>query len=231
MLRQSLQHKLLQKLSPQQIQLMKLLQVPTIALEQRIKEELEENPALDEGKEELEEDLQEADESEEASTEEDFDISDYLQDDETPDYKLSINNHGADTEDTDIPVGSGVTFRDLLNTQLGLKNISEEQKQLAEHVIGNLDDSGYLRRELPAIVNDLAFSQNIMTTKEALEDILSIIQSFDPPGVGARDLRECLLIQLQRKSRNSLELKVAEEVLGKYFEEFTKKHYERVCCY
>ncbi len=228
MLRQSLQHKLLQKLSPQQIQLMKLLQVPTIALEQRIKEELEENPALDEGKEELEEDLQEADEAEETNTDEDFDISDYLQDDETPDYKLSINNHGAETEDTDIPVGSGVTFRDLLNTQLGLKNISEEQKQLAEHVIGNLDDSGYLRRELPAIVNDLAFSQNVMTTKEALEDILRIIQSFDPPGVGARDLRECLLIQLQRKSRNSLELKVAEEVLGKYFEEFTKKHYDKI---
>ena len=228
MLRQSLQHKLLQKLSPQQIQLMKLLQVPTIALEQRIKEELEENPALDEGKEDLEEDLQEADEAEETNTEEDFDISDYLQDDETPEYKLNINNHGADTEDTDIPVGSGGTFRDILNTQLGLKNILEEQKQLAEQVIGNLDDSGYLRREIPAIVNDLAFSQNIITTKEALEDILMIIQSFDPPGVGARDLRECLLIQLQRKSRNSLELKVAEEVLENYFEEFTKKHYDKI---
>lgn len=228
MLRQSLQHKLLQKLSPQQIQLMKLLQVPTIALEQRIKEELEENPALDEGKEELDEDLQNANDAEDNEAEEDFDISDYLQDDDTPDYKLSISNQSADTEDTDIPVGSGVTFRDLLNRQLGLKKITDEQKELAVHLIGNLDDSGYLRRELPAIVNDLAFSQNIMTSKESLEEILLIIQSFDPPGVGARDLRECLLIQLQRKSRNSLELRVAEEVLSKYFEEFTKKHYDKI---
>jgi len=228
MLRQSLQHKLLQKLSPQQIQLMKLLQVPTIALEQRIKEELEENPALDEGKEELDEDLQNANDAEDNEAEEDFDISDYLQDDDTPDYKLSISNQSADTEDTDIPVGSGVTFRDLLNRQLGLKKITDKQKELAVHLIGNLDDSGYLRRELPAIVNDLAFSQNIMTSKESLEEILLIIQSFDPPGVGARDLRECLLIQLQRKSRNSLELRVAEEVLSKYFEEFTKKHYDKI---
>jgi len=226
MLRQSLQHKLLQKLSPQQIQLMKLLQVPTIALEQRIKEELEDNPALDEGKEELEEEFEQAEE--EQSTEEEFDISDYLSDDDTPDYKLSVRNHGADTEENDIPIGSGKTFRDLLKDQLGLKKISEKERGLAEHLIGNFDDSGYLRRELPAIVNDLAFSQNIMTSEEELEDILKVVQSFDPPGIGARDLRECLLIQLNRLKRNSLELKVAEEVIDKYFEEFTKKHYDKI---
>ncbi len=228
MLRQNLQQKLLQKLSPQQIQLMKLLQVPTIALEQRIKEELEENPALDEGKDELDEDEYQDEENESETPEDDFDISDYLQDDDTPDYKLSIRNHGADTEDNDIPIGSGTTFRDILSRQLGLKKLTEEQQQLAEHLIGNLDDSGYLRRELAAIVNDLAFSQNIMTTKEELEELLIVIQSFDPPGVGARDLRECLLIQLDRLERNSLELKIAEEVLEDYFEEFTKKHYDKI---
>lgn len=229
MLRQSLQHKLLQKLSPQQIQLMKLLQVPTIALEARIKEELEENPALDEGKEELEDEFADSQDSDEAeSTEEEFDISEYLQDDDVPDYKLSISNKGSDAEETDIPIGSGITFRDLLLDQLGLKKISERQREIAEHLIGNFDDSGYLRREIPAIVNDLAFSQNIMTSKEELEEILAIIQTFDPPGIGARDLRECLILQLDRVPRNSLELKVAKEVLEKYFEEFTKKHYDKI---
>ncbi len=228
MLRQSLQHKLLQKLSPQQIQLMKLLQVPTIALEQRIKEELEENPALDEGKDDLEDEFQENEEVDDSTADDDFDISDYLQDDDTPDYKLSISNQGADTEDTDIPIGSGVTFRDLLITQLGLKKISDKQKELAEQLIGNFDDSGYLRRELSAIVNDLAFSQNIMTSQAELEEVLEVIQTFDPPGIGARDLRECLLIQLERLQRNSLELKVAEEVLENYFDEFTKKHYDKI---
>jgi len=229
MLRQSLQHKLLQKLSPQQIQLMKLLQVPTIALEARIKEELEENPALDEGKEELEDEFSDdQSEDEVTSAEEEFDISEYLQDDDIPDYKLSISNKGADAEETDIPIGSGITFRDLLLDQLGLKKITEHQRIVAEHLIGNFDDSGYLRREIPAIVNDLAFSQNIMTTKEELEEILAIIQTFDPPGIGARDLRECLILQLDRVQRNSLELKVAQEVLENYFEEFTKKHYQKI---
>ena len=229
MLRQSLQHKLLQKLSPQQIQLMKLLQVPTIALEARIKEELEENPALDEGKEELEDEFaDEQQDTETESAEEEFDISEYLQDDDVPDYKLSINNKGADAEETDIPIGSGITFRDLLLDQLGLKKISPSQRDLAEHLIGNFDDSGYLRREIPAIVNDLAFSQNIMTSAKELEEVLEIIQTFDPPGIGARDLRECLIIQLDRVPRNSLELKVAKVVLEKYFEEFTKKHYDKI---
>jgi RNA polymerase sigma-54 factor len=227
MLKQSLQHKLLQKLSPQQIQLMKLLQVPTVELEQRIKEELEANPALDEGVEKDEE-FDEVQEEEETRTEEEFDISDYLSDDETPDYKLSVNNKGVDDDDKDVPLGSGSTFRDLLIAQLGLRKLGPEQRQLAENLIGNLDDDGYLRREIAAIVNDLAFSQNIMTTTDQLEEILLVIQDFDPPGVGARDLRECLVIQINKIERDEPSVILARIVLDKFFESFSKKHYDKI---
>lgn len=227
MLKQSLQHKLLQKLSPQQIQLMKLLQVPTVELEQRIKEELEANPALDEGVEKDEE-FDEVQEEEETRTEEEFDISEYLSDDDTPDYKLSVNNKGVDDDDKDVPLGSGSTFRDLLIAQLGLRKLGPEQRQLAENLIGNLDDDGYLRREIAAIVNDLAFSQNIMTTSDQLEEILLVIQDFDPPGVGARDLRECLVIQINKIERDDPSVVLARIVLDKFFESFSKKHYDKI---
>jgi len=227
MLKQTLQQKLLQKLSPQQIQLMKLLQVPTVELEQRIKEELEANPALDEGVEKDEE-FEEFEEEEESRTEEEFDISEYLSDDDTPDYKLSVNNKGVDDDDKDVPLGSGSTFRDLLIAQLGLRKLDQEQRMLAENLIGNLDDDGYLRREIAAIVNDLAFSQNIMTTSEKLEEVLGVIQDFDPPGVGARDLRECLLIQINKVEREEPSVDLARVVLDKFFESFSKKHYDKI---
>ena len=227
MLKQTLQQKLLQKLSPQQIQLMKLLQVPTVELEQRIKEELEANPALDEGVEKDEE-FDEFEEEEESRTDEEFDISEYLSDDDTPDYKLSVNNKGVDDDDKDVPLGSGSTFRDLLIAQLGLRKLDQEQRMLAENLIGNLDDDGYLRREIAAIVNDLAFSQNIITTSDKLEEILVVIQDFDPPGVGARDLRECLLIQINRVEREEPSVDLARVVLDKFFESFSKKHYDKI---
>jgi len=227
MLKQTLQQKLLQKLSPQQIQLMKLLQVPTVELEQRIKEELEANPALDEGVEKDEE-FEEFEEEEESRTEEEFDISEYLSDDDTPDYKLSVNNKGVDDDDKDVPLGSGSTFRDLLIAQLGLRKLDQEQRMLAENLIGNLDDDGYLRREIAAIVNDLAFSQNIITTSEKLDEILGVIQDFDPPGVGARDLRECLLIQINKVEREEPSVDLARVVLDKFFESFSKKHYDKI---
>jgi RNA polymerase sigma-54 factor len=229
MLKQTLQQKLLQKLSPQQIQLMKLLQVPTIELEQRIKEELESNPALDEGKDsDEEEDEYLNDESEEDRTDEDFDISDYLDSDDIPDYKLSINNKSADDDDKDIPLGGGSSFRERLLVQLGYQSLSEEDAALGEYLIGNLDDSGYLRRELGALVNDLAFSQNIMTSVEKLEEVLEIVQDFDPPGVGARDLQECLLLQIRRIDRQDDSVKMATLILDKYFVEFSKKHYDKI---
>ena len=235
MLKQSLQQKLLQKLSPQQIQLMKLLQVPTLELEARIKQELEANPALEEGAE-REENYEELDVSDQETSEalEDFDFDEYL-DDETPDYQLNIRNHGADVEDRDIPLGSGSTFRELLVDQLGLLDESMETRVLAEHLIGHLDDDGYLRRDLASIVNDLAFTQGLDVPQEQLASALEVVQSLDPAGVGARDLQECLQLQIRRKLEESdLEdlrypsLELASDLLANHYESFTKKHYEKL---
>lgn len=235
MLKQSLQQKLQVKLSPQQIQLMKMLQIPTMELDQRIKEEMETNPALEEGeeREEKEENEQEdvnTDESgdEKENENDDIDISEYFSDDDTPDYKLKTNNHSADDEERDTPIGAGRTFQDLLYAQLSMTDIDEEEQILAEYLIGNLDENGYLRREIPAIVNDLAFSMNISTTSAELEAVLKTIQEMDPPGVGARDLRECLLIQIRRSEERDADVVMAEVIISKYFEEFTRKHYEKI---
>ena len=230
MLKQTLQHKLLQKLSPQQIQLMKLLQVPTIELEQRIKEELEANPALDEGREEDNNEYDDEFDGDEERKEKDdeFDITDYLSDDETPDYKTSVNNKGVDDDDKHVPIGSGTTFQEMLSSQLSMRLLSEKQQVIAENIIGNLDDSGYLRRELKAIVNDMAFSQNVMTTEEELEEVLAVVQELDPPGVGARDLKECLVIQMKRKENPTWSQALAIVVLEDYFDEFSKKHYDKI---
>ena len=230
MLKQSLQQKMLQKLSPQQIQLMKLLQVPTVELEQRIKEEIEENPALEEGAEEREDDLDnQADEREETELEErdDMDLSDYF-DDEIPQYKLSTRNKGADDEEKSIPYASGSSFQDILRNQLDLRDLSDSERELAYNLVGNLDDDGYLRRDLINIVDDLAFSQNIMTDEEELERVLKIVQALDPPGVAARNLRECLLIQLDRKDHEDQDVKLAHEIVRDHFESFTKKHYSKI---
>lgn len=229
MLKQSLQQKLLQKLSPQQIQLMKLIQVPTVELEQRIKEELEVNPALEEGREQEAEQQEYEDYQEERSeAEKDFDINDYL-DDDTPTYKYNTGGSGGDDDEKQMPFGSGATFHDNLRSQLGLRPLTEEQEVMAENLIGNIDDSGYLRRDPRSIVNDMAFSQNMMVTEEQLMEVLQIIQTFDPPGVGARDLRECLLIQLKRKHPDEdKEVYLALKVVEDFFEEFTKKHYSKI---
>ena len=237
MLKQSLQQKLLQKLSPQQIQLMKLLQVPTMELEQRIKEEMEENPALEEGEDkevddsEIDQDSdydETVDDGEETTTDDDFDIEDYMQDDDIPSYKLSSNNTSPDDEERSVPITSGHSFQENLMSQLGLAELDEKETELAKTLVGNLDDDGYLRRELINIVDDLAFSQNISTSEEELEEILEIIQDFEPAGVGARSLQECLLIQMRRKKHHSPETELATELLENHFESFTKKHYERI---
>ncbi len=226
-----LQQKLLQKLSPQQIQLMKLLQVPTIALEQRIKQEIEENPALEDSidTDEVEEN-QDENETEESESNEDneFDISDYIDDDDTPYYKYNANNRSADDEDKSVPFVSGITFHELLRTQLGLRYLNEKQVFIAENIIGNLDDSGYLHRDINAMVDDFAFAHNMeVNTKEILE-MLELIQDFDPPGVGARSLKECLQLQLKRKNIKEPALKLAYLITERFFNEFTKKHYEKI---
>ena len=233
MLRQVQSQKLLQKLSPQQIQLMKLLQLPTIALEQRIKEEMELNPALEEGAEEDEEvsELEEEnydDATEEENQRDDFSISDYMDDDEGASYKLKVNNTSPDEERKEIPFSVGISFQDMLETQLGMKDLDDREYQIALYLIGNLDDDGYLRRDLGSIVDDIAFSQNINTNEEEMERLLKVIQEFDPAGVGARDLRECLLIQLKKKQPQLGIIKLATEVVEKQMDEFSKKHYDKI---
>lgn len=214
-LRQSQHLKLLQKLSPQQIQVMKLLQLPTVVLEQKIKEELELNPALEEdilsNTEELETDYEEVDQSEvpeENDFEEkqadkiddDYDIEDYMGADEIDSYKYEISNSSADDDYFQAVAVEGPDFRSQLEEQLGLRDISEEHYTIGLYLIGCIDEDGYIRRDLDLIVDDLAFTQNISTTLEKLTDVLTIIQEFDPPGVGSRNLQECLLIQLERKN-------------------------------
>src|SRR5258706_784096 len=234
MLKQGLQQKLLQKLSPQQIQLMKLLQVPVFELEQRIKEELQNNPALEEGKEENEEESEEETQGETdteeniTEREDDFNIDEYIQDDEIPDYKTAQRTSGPDEERREDPVLSGNSFQEHLLDQLQLCDFDDRQEQLARQVIGSIDDDGYLRRDLKAMTDELAFSQNIQTSEEELQEILAEIQTFDPPGIGARTLQECLLIQLLRKDDNSDTLVLAEKILTRYMNEFTGKQYEKI---
>jgi RNA polymerase sigma-54 factor len=226
----SLQQKLLQKLSPQQIQVIKLLEIPTMQLEQRIKKELEENPVLelDSDNPDFEEDGEARElKSENDADDEEFSFDDYLNDeDEIPSYKLSANNYSKDDKYIDIPFSVGTTFHENLYDQLRLVSLSEEQQQLAEYIIGNIDDDGYLRRDLSAISDDLAFNMNMEVREDELLDILKVIQELDPPGVGARNLRECLLIQLNRKHGKELEL--AKIIVKDFFTEFTKKHYDKI---
>ena len=223
-LKQFLSQKMDQRLSPQQIQLMKLLQVPTMELETRIKQEIEENPALEEGKEELEE--EEIEEQEEEVVEEDFNIEDYLADD--ADYKTQVNNKSKDDEEKVIPLSGDKSFHERLTTQLHMRKLNENQFIIADTLVGNLDESGYLNREIEAIVDDLAFSYNITTTEEEVIGILQMIQEMDPAGVGARDLRECLLLQIDRKQDGDISRYTAKKILEDHFEEFTKKHYKKI---
>ena len=233
-LRQRLQQKQLQRLSPQQIQLMKLLQIPTIALEQRIKEELEGNPALEEGDEidDLDDEFadlkNEEEEYDDSDSDDEFGIEDYLDDDDIPEYALYANNTSADDEDKEVPLSGGMSFRDLLSEQLGMRVLSELQRTIAETIIGNLDDDGYLRREIYAIVDDLAFTQNIHTNEDEVEDLLEVIQGFEPSGVGARNLQECLLLQLNKKEETE-NVALAKTLIEKMMDEFSKKHYSKIC--
>lgn len=231
MLKQNLQQKLLQKLSPQQIQMIKLLEIPTMQLEQRIKKELEENPVLEEGREEQEPDIRTEEESrndENDRDQDEFSIEDYLNDEDVPSYRLSARNYSKDDKREDIPFSIGATFHEFLEAQLGLRKLDEEEHALADYLIGNIDEDGYLRRELEAIVDDLAFSLNINTTEEKLLEILRIIQDFDPVGVGARDLRECLLLQIRSKDQEHEEIALANKIIRHHFDEFTRKHYDKI---
>jgi len=240
MLKQRLEQKMLQKLSPQQIQLMKLLQIPSMALEQRIKQEIEENPALEEGSEEepseemsYDDDFSSGDDNDTSESEDktidEFNLEDFIpDDDDTPSYKLSANNTSPDDDRKDIPFSGAVSFQELLISQLGLRRLTDHEYQLGMQIIGNIDDSGYLVRDLPAIANDMIFSMNTKVDIKDLEKVLDIIQDFEPPGTGARNLRECLIIQLKKSEKKSESIQDAILILDRYFPEFTKKHYDKI---
>ena len=229
MLKQTLAQKLQQKLSPQQIQLMKLVQLPTQSLEARIKQEIEENPALQEGKEKAEDTFENdaSDEREVRDSMEEINWDDYLGDDDTPDYRTKANNYSADDELYEAPVIVSESFHDSLISQLRLRDLSTEELDLATYLVGTIDDDGLLRRELIDIVDDLAFSQGVFTEKKELERLLGVIQDLDPPGVGGRDLRECLMLQLERK-RPSFKVNLALSILDDHFDSFVKRHYQKL---
>jgi RNA polymerase sigma-54 factor len=241
--------KLSQKLLPQQILLMKLLQLPTVALEERIKEELEANPALEEdlndspeeelfsnentedGEPVIEEDFDEngeVREEEMKTTANDVEIEDYMDAEELDSYKYEVVNKGPDEESRDYVIAGGVGYQEMLEQQLGMKEISEKEHTIGKYLIGCLDEDGYIRRELELIVDDLAFNYNIVTNINEVENMLRIIQGFDPPGIGARNLQECLLIQLERKQDKTRDVVLAMEIIKNYMEEFSKKHYDKI---
>ena len=233
MLKQSLHYKLLQKLSPQQIQLMKLIQLPTQAFEERLKQEIEENPALDSGKEEsdsLDDDLfNEFDDTGNEKIEaEDINIDEYLSDDEIPSYKTQANNYAADDDEKNVPYAAGTSFHQSLKNQLSTYSFNDEELAIAEFLVGSIDDSGYIRREILDLVDDLAFTANVFTTEEKVISILKrVVHNLDPIGVGARDLKECLIIQLKRK-KNTKTRTLAIKILESAFDHFVKKHFKKL---
>ena len=233
MLKQYLQFKLSQKLSPQQIQLMKLIQLPTQAFEQRLKEELEENPALESGKEttdELDDDFDNLGDDfndTDSINADDINVDEYLSDDEIPDYRMQANNYSIDDEEKSVPYASGISFTEYLLTQLNTYRLDSEEKQIAVFLVGSVDEGGYIRRSIEDIMDDLAFTQNVFTTEEKIQEILKIVQQLDPAGVAASDLQECLLLQLVRKEQTP-NVELATNIIAKAFDQFSKKHYKKL---
>ncbi len=240
MLKQHLQQKLLQKLSPQQIQFIKLLQVPTVALDTRIKEELEENPALEDSSlmsldepkgeyDDLQDDREDfdGDRSEDTGMDE-FNVDDYLQDDSTNDYSTSYSNGDDEEDKKETPIAIETTFFESLQQQLDLVPLSDQDFIIGKQIIGSLDDDGYLRRPITSMIDDLAFSQNVMVEEEDVLEMLKLIQSFDPAGIAARDLQECLALQLKKKDTNNPLIKKAIEIVEHHLDEFTRKHYDKL---
>ncbi|MCC8089405.1 MAG: RNA polymerase factor sigma-54 [Rikenellaceae bacterium] len=211
--------KLMQKLSPQQIQMIKLLELPALQLEQRIKQEIEENPVLDENVEIKQEEEEEP---------KNVSVDEYIKEEEIPNYKYYANNYSKDESKTHIYMSNGLSFHEYLKEQLGYRLLNEKERSIAEYVIGSLDDDGYLRRDIEFLIDDIAFSTGIETDREEIENTLRIIQDLEPAGIGARTLRECLLLQLNARTVITRPLMLAKEIITNYFDEFTKKHYEKL---
>ena len=233
MLKQQLQTKLSQKLSPQQIQLMKLIQMSTLDLEQRIQSEIGENPALEKGKEINEKDLDENDSFDDYHNDQiidtdDIDIDAYLSDDEIPNYRMQSPGQSSEEEEREIPFSGGTSFHEYLESQLQNLILNEEERPIAEFIVGSIDNSGYLRRTEEEIIDDLAFTQNIIIEREDLKKIIQKIQLLDPPGVGARTLQECLSIQLHRKAKDRPIIELTRKIIDQAFNEFSRKHYQKL---
>lgn len=229
MIKQQLQLKLSQKLSPQQIQLMKLIQLSTQELEQKIQSEIGENPALENGKEittaESDSDAYEENQTMDAQN---IDIDSYLSDDDIPAYRTQVSNYSADQEEKNIPVSGGISFHQVLSSQLQNLILNEQEEEIATFLVGSIDESGYIRRSVDEIIDDLAFTQNIFIEQETLLRVLKKVQGLDPPGVGARSLQECLQLQLERKQNPSKAVILALNIITKAFNEFSKKHYQKL---
>ena len=223
-MKQFLKLKLSQKLSPQQIQLMKLIQLPTLDFEQKIQREIEENPALEQGQNSSDENNDEG--QDDYSDSDDLNIDEYINYDDTPSYKLSSNNSG-NQEDKNIPFASGISFTQHLLTQLKPISLSKKKMKIAEFLVGSIDESGYIRLDTEEIIDDLAFTQNLIVSNDELEEVLKIVQEFDPPGVGALSLQNCLILQLKRK-KSSVSIDLAIEIIENSFEQFSKKHFEKL---
>lgn len=230
MLKQFINLKLSQKLSPQQIQLMKLIQLPTQAFEQRLLEEMNENPALETGSDE--EEIYDKDEFDDYDDDESEDISDiniddYLSSDETPDYKTQTNNYSDDDEERESPLVAPISFHQDLINQLNTFILNDEEREIAEFLVGSIDDMGYIRRSIQDMIDDMAFTQGIYTDEKGVTNMLHIIHELEPSGVGARDLQECLLLQLKHKTPTE-SVALAIDIIENQFEAFTKKHYDKL---
>ena len=243
MLHQKLQQRLIQKLSPQQVLVMRLLQEPLLSLDQRIKQEIEENPALEESSNEendlddntedstldsIDSEEDEFQEQDVSSPDDEFTFEDYIDEDEIPLYRLVADNKSPDEETREFPIISGVSFQEYLISQIGMHMFNDKQYIIAATIIGNLDESGYLCREIPALSDDLAFNQAIEATEAEILEVLKAVQTFDPPGIAARNLQECLLIQLEHKADRTYATELAAIIIKFYFDEFSKKHYDKI---
>ena len=207
-----------QTLSPQQIQMIKLLELPTIMLEQRVKQEIEENIVLEEDDRPMEDDEQE----------ESISVDDYLREDDTPSYKSRINNFSKDDKQRPVNISEGRSLQEYLMEQLGYRNLSEQDRQVAEFLVGSIDEDGYLRRDLESVGDDIAFTLGVEVSVERLESLLSIIHQLEPAGIGARSLQECLLLQMAQRRMDSPSKRLAHKIITSYFDEFVKKHYEKL---
>ena len=227
MLKQQLQLKLQQRLSPAQIQVIKMLEIPTLELEERIRQEIEENPALEEGVEKSEDSDEQEDFNDDFDSNDTPDFEEYMADDDIPDYKLIANNSSRDDKHEDIPFSAGLTFHEFLSDQVGLLQLTNHERSLMDYIIGNIDEEGYLRRSPESMVDDIVFQAGVETTDEEMKRLVREVQQFDPAGVGAINLQECLILQLERREQTP-DVINARKIITNFFEEFSKKLYDRI---